>query len=418
MSSLETPGRFPKNTLKKRGYSPFSSVYSFTRSPFPVSQWSSKWLSYSIYDGIVITSKEMERLTPEVQRAIFAYVRGGGVLLILGTWRIPSRLAYFHTEKKEGFDIYEIGFGKCLISSKSRLNDFQNDQLEYLRDQFKDSGFPWNKMLSARRISRKFPIIKSSNIPLRLLFFFLLFFSIASGPLAFWWLSLKNKRTLIFFIIPPASLITSVVILLSALLLEGTTPYKRSITLTFLDQISHQASTIGWLGYYSPVTIGEGIQFSDKVELTPFLSWKGGQPKEMDWSNGQTLGAGWIISRVPSYFLIRINDGRWERLQIRRDRYGNLKVLNGLGSKILSLYLADDKGVIYFASSIPPGKSSFLRKTWSFTRKKPEKIREIFKVIGYSKGIEVCDRHPKIYLLPNTYIAKLSSNPFLEGEGI
>jgi hypothetical protein len=46
--------------------------------------WSSDWLAYSRYDGIVITADDLKAVPAEVRAALWQYVETGGALLVLG----------------------------------------------------------------------------------------------------------------------------------------------------------------------------------------------------------------------------------------------------------------------------------------------------------------------------------------------
>ena len=50
----------------------------------PVSAWSTNWLGFSRYDGVVVTGDDIRQMPPGVQSALRRYVECGGALLVLG----------------------------------------------------------------------------------------------------------------------------------------------------------------------------------------------------------------------------------------------------------------------------------------------------------------------------------------------
>jgi hypothetical protein len=94
----------------------------FDRAAAPISWWSSRWLGYSRYDGIVVDREDLAELqrgsneTRAVLQALWQFTETGGVLVVLGPGRVevPASWARNPT-KRAGISIYQVGFGQCLV---------------------------------------------------------------------------------------------------------------------------------------------------------------------------------------------------------------------------------------------------------------------------------------------------------------
>ena len=134
----------------------------------------------------------------------------------------------------------------------------------------------------------------------------------------------------------------------------------------------------------------------------------------MDWTQAQHLRHGWVSARVPAHFHLRKSETRRERLQVVNE-HGQFSVMNGLGTPIKSLWLADATGHIYHANNIAAGQKGDLILA------KATSLSEKFGVAGLNHDLGYAIAHANDldtmaakYLLPGTYIAVLEGNPFIE----
>jgi hypothetical protein len=132
----------------------------------------------------------------------------------------------------------------------------------------------------------------------------------------------------------------------------------------------------------------------------------------VDWTQSQHFQHGWVSARVPVHFHVRKPETRRERIQVVNEG-GKLEVINSLGAPVKSLWFADADMNIYQASNVVAGEKGPLA---AFT---PEQtVAEKTGVQGLLTDISFAAHTDglgvKRYLLPNTYIAVLDGNPFIE----
>src|SRR6185369_17577401 len=174
------------------------------------------------------------------------------------------------------------------------------------------------------------------------------------------------------------------VVFVYSYLREGITPDTRIAGLTVLDQANRRAATVGMTAFYCPLTPSQGLFFSSDTEATPLVemwNYQNGTERDLDWTQAQHLGRGWVSARVPAHFHLRKSEIRRERLQVE-NLNGQLTVVNGLGAPIRSLWLADGAGQIYTATNIVAGQKANLSPTTKppadFSRLGPIAFREKF----------------------------------------
>jgi hypothetical protein len=241
----------------------------------------------------------------------------------------------------------------------------------------------------------------------------MLLFVIAIGPVNLIVLSRMNRRTWLLWTIPAISFLTCSTVFVYSYLREGITPDTRISGLTVLDQANRRAASIGFTAFYCPLTPSQGLFFSSDTEATPLVEawdYRGGTDREMDWTQAQHLGRGWVSARVPAHFQLRKTETRRERLEIENVN-GQLTVVNGLGAAIQTLWLADGQSHVYTLTNIAAGQKISLGASTTPLKKDEQ--------LGVRTLLEKCGAQANLtdattFLLPNTYIAELNGNPFLE----
>ncbi|MEY2466616.1 MAG: hypothetical protein QOD03_1137, partial [Verrucomicrobiota bacterium] len=126
----------------------------------------------------------------------------------------------------------------------------------------------------------------------------------------------------------------------------------------------------------------------------------------------QHLSRGWISARVPAHFFLRKSETRRERLQIESAN-GQFSVVNGLGAPIHSVWFANSAGQIFTATNIAAGQRAALVSSTNSVRTGHLGPQSLFEKAGYITRPDFASDAAN-YLLPNTYIAELAANPFLE----
>src|SRR5262249_14808615 len=82
----------------------------------PIENWSTDWLAYSRYDGIVVRGDDLKAMTPDVRTALWQYVETGGSLLVLGDADLRGLSVSETKQIENGWRLVEAGFGRCIVS--------------------------------------------------------------------------------------------------------------------------------------------------------------------------------------------------------------------------------------------------------------------------------------------------------------
>lgn len=379
------------------------------RSETPATRWSTNWLGYSRFSGVVITAGDWYAMPTPTKRALREYVECGGSLVLLGAATLPKELT--RADTPEGAAECYLGFGSCRSTEDLAAVPLRKT----IRKMWRSTARPWSHPYSIESANRAFPVVEELDIPVRGMLVLMVIFAVVAGPVSIWLLGKWKKRMWLLWVIPAISLLTCGGVFLYSALAEGWQAEARTSVLTILDENTNRAATIGWTAFYSPLTPSGGLPYSTETELTPALREDFGSRRSltMDWTNTQRLDSGWVVARVPAHFRVRKNEIRRERLSVRRNGAGDLVVMNGLGADIETLRLADPNGVIWAGSNIPAGKEVSLARTAGNLRAKNNALRSVYA----NKWLRQCKTitsRPEQYLLPNTYIAVLPACPFLD----
>lgn len=392
----------------------------------PMQQWSDSWLAYGRFDGVIVTSSEWTSVSTSIRDALQHYVGNGGTLTILGSLEVPKHWITGQTVSRSPLE-YHLGFGKILVYPEaSVMAGILSEQAQILADETHHSLLPWKDILDPVGANTLFPVVDNVRIPTRGIFLLMLLFCVLVGPLSLRWLRRKQKPILILVTVPVLSLLTCVLIFGYAVLTEGWSGHVRTASVTIFDQRVHQAYSVGWMGFYFPLTPKDGLHLSYDTEVTPqFLvhSWRqSGRGLGMSWDNDQHLSSGWLVSRLPMHVTFRRAQTRRERLVVKRQSSQSIEVTNGLGAKILNLWVADAEGKIYHSSStLEAGVRQVLSRSAGSSVEEQQNVANLgIQKIRRMTGKSWLDLRktlmatPERFLLKNTYIAEMESSPFVE----
>ena len=395
-------------------------------SGIPVAEWSTNWLGYSSFDGIVVTDDEMRGMPPDVAAALSHFVECGGTLLILGNWQVPESL-FLRQKKETAIPTYCVGFGETFVTTHDPKG-FSGDDWKYLQQEWTYSQLPYHlaSTLDPEKANRVFPVVESLTVPVRGLFLLMILFVIVIGPLNLFVLSRKKKKIWLLWTVPVISLITCVAVSGYTILSEGWSSKARTAAVTVLDETSHRATTMGWSAFYAPLTPGDGLHYGYETELTPeigpFFAYRGGGSesggaRSINWTEDQHLASGWVAARVPAHLKIHKSEIRRERVTLNRGQDGTLTMVNGLGVDVRELWLADWDGKVYRTNRIVAGASADLALQPNVrTTGVAEGLRTAFVEYDWF-DMSKWTKGPANLLMQGCYIAVLDSSPFLD-EGL
>jgi hypothetical protein len=400
------PAAASGNNISISHYNPESTIYG----------WPEDRLAFTNYDAIVVSSSDMSALPGNVINAINAYVHAGGILIVSGSWEIPT----FYGKPsitKPAYNAYYYGYGELYhviaLETISTDKSFWND----IYTSISSADNIWIGTNNLSNLNSELPIVKESSLTVLAILGFIVLFVIVAGPANLLVLSKFRKKIWLFWTVPLLSIVTSVGISVFALVSEGITGRSTMQSCTLLDQNTHTATTIGRMAIYTPLTPNEGLRFSYNTEL--YLlghsdSYKSGStPVSVDWTECQHLTAGWVRARIPAQFRIIKNETRRERVTFRRS--GNsIIAVNGLGTDLSNLRYADSEGRIFSASEIKSGQEVELSETKFQSNGSAAVNRKEYLNKSWLWLYGGARDKPQDYLFPNSYIAQLADSPFVE----
>lgn len=401
------------------GRTPMEERFTFLRSELSVGKWSHNWLGYSCYDVIVIDGDEAETMPPQVQLAVRRWLECGGTLFI-NAKTIPK--AFSEGGKEYINKNYLVGFGRVIISGGKGKSGWQETYKLFAAasiPQYCQTDAPDN---------RDELLVAQTTVPVRGLFVLVLLFGICIGPVNLWLLSKYKRRIWLWWNVPAISLLTCLTVFGYSIASEGWTSHGKTASLTVLDERSHRATTFGYVSFYSPLTPSSGPHFHTDTEVTllntemnyyrRYGSMGSNTLHTVDWTADQHLRSGWVTARVPTYFQIRKNEDRRERLSVEKNADGTLKIVNALGADIRRLCLADSSGRIFETTDIPAGAERTLTADKNKTASNnvdfvPGKISLVSSWLHTFRGINDAWILSDV-ISPGTYIALLDQSPFIE----
>ena len=387
------------------------------RAELPVSELSENWLAYTPFDAVVLCAADFNSMPSGVLAALGNYLQSGGNIFISGrddlpeTWRGSQK-----TSLDDGF-AYHAGLGICVVSPAKNFSNLSPKTVSFVRNTVNNSAHYWQSLPDdSGAANAAFPVVANVKIPVRGIVFIMLAFVVLIGPVNLILLNRWKKRTWMLGTVPAISFATTLLVFVYSLLREGITPDVRITGLTVLDQAGHHATTVGAAAFYCPLTPSQGLHYHEETEVTPLAHVgydRSGTAREVDWTQAQHLGRGWVSARVPAYFHLRKSEARRERLQLENEN-GQWQVLNGLGAPIKSLWLADAGGKIYQAHNLAAGQKAGLIAASHARVSGQLGAGALFQEIGFATHLNGLGGDTDKYLRPGTYIAELDGNPFIE----
>ncbi|HEX9986565.1 MAG TPA: hypothetical protein VGF69_25130 [Thermoanaerobaculia bacterium] len=377
--------------------------FGYVRAGTGAVDWSTSWLQYSRFGGVLLTVRDWELLAPPVREALLRWSYAGGVLAFAGP--APALPVVPPDRGKSRINFAPNGLGGIVLLPEFDTT-FDFNDMRGLRSFWQRHII---SSLETRSAVETLPLLPNQPLPATSMFSIMLVFAIVAGPVNLFVLARRNKRIWLFWTVPLLAIVASVIIVASLLINEGWVRVQRSRTLTLLDENRGEAATFGWTGVYSTAA-PERIRFANTTQVqVPDET----ETSEANWSEGQDL-VSWVRSRVPTYFVVRKSEARRERLTIRTEG-SNLTVVNGLGAPITRLLVATDDGTVYQTGKVPAGARAPLERTVLRTDTRavaPDGFMQ--RPETWPGTIERFSQNPRSALHPGMYVAVLDGSPFLE----
>jgi hypothetical protein len=430
--SREVDTRFPDwvNTTHHPipgGWKRTAHETEFARADQPAAAWSPNWLGYTRYDGIVVTANELAAMPAEVRTAVGQYVECGGALLVLGPGGpLPGK---WKPERIEGepLSVAAAGFGECLVASGADLSKWDAEPVDRVVASWQKTMAPWGRDPTPAEANRQFPVIETTQVPVKGLLALMFVFVILIGPVNLFVLARKKRKLWQFWTVPLVSLVTCLGVFGYMALTEGWSGRTRAEGLTVLDENTRRAATLGWTAYYTPLLPGGGLHFGTDTEVAlrngeergygySYRRRGGGSALSVDWTKDQHLASGWLTPRVPAHFAVRKGEARRERVTIARAADGRLEAVNGLGADVTELWYADEAGSIFKAGPVPAGGRAELKAAGQTVQPpaKRKPLREIYATGDWARAADQARAAAPTILAPRTYLAVMDAAPFLD----
>jgi hypothetical protein len=386
------------------------------RAESPVSDWSENWLAYSPFDAVVINEGDFGGLPPAVLGALGDYVHAGGNLVLFGKTDLPALWHAVKTRKLRNGMVCDIGFGNVFTFSAENASALDAQSVQRVREAVRDSvRYFQNLPDEGGAANSAMPVVENLKIPTRGIVIIMLAFVVIIGPVNMIYLNRIKRRTWMLWTIPAISFATTLLVFAYSLLREGITPDTRIAGLTVIDQASHHAATIGGEAFYCPLTPSGGLHFDFATEATPLVSvgYGSGTTREVDWTQSQHFQHGWVSARVPVHFHLRKPETRRERIQVLNEG-GKLQVVNSLGAPIKTLWMADQDMNVYQAENVAAGEKGGLISSKKSQYSEKSGVNGLLRDLTFAARPDSLNDNVGRYLLPNSYIAVLEGNPFIE----
>lgn len=393
------------------------------QSDQPIGTWSPNWLSYTRFDGVVVTADDLRTMPAEVRTAVALYTECGGSLLVLGA--DPLLPGKWKAEDREGrLTPHAARFGECFVSPRTDLNK------EWPVEEATPVIQSWHRVRDAGQreftpvdAHKRFPVVEDVGVPVKGLLALMFVFSVVIGPVNLYFLARRKRKLWQFWTVPLVSFLTCLSVFAYMAITEGWQGRVRMEGFTVLDEHTRRAATIGCAGYYTPLLAGGGLHFSHATEV----AYQNGEDRSsgysrrrrsgsaltMDWTRDQHLASGWVTPRVPSTFAVRKGETRRERVTVARGADGKPEAVNGLGADITELWYCDEKGTVYRAANVAAGGRAALDVTATQPGAQHTRLREIY-LSDWSTVVERARTDRQALLAPRTYLAVLDAAPFLD----
>jgi hypothetical protein len=435
--SMKVDTRFADWVNQARSWGGVTSVNSIetVRADHDSKEWSTNWLGYTRYDGVVVTADDLRGMPTEVRNALGQYVECGGSLFVIGPdptlpgpWKFQRvalvRLAWPQESPPPPLSVAAPGFGQCFITDARDLSPFPTTVLRPVIESWNATAQPWQRVREPGDANRAFPVVDDVGVPVKGLLALMLVFAIVIGPLNMFWLARKKRKLWLFWTVPLISFVTCFAVISFMAVTEGWQGRSRIEGFTVLDENSRRASTLGWTGFYTPLLPRGGLHFSNETEVSyqnggddygyGYRSRRSaGSALTMDWTKDQHLASGWLTPRVPAHFVLRRSELRRERMTITKAADGSVEAVNGLGADLSEFWYRDEAGNVFRAESIAAGGRATLKPIPRPTPPGPASLRVVYTGDWSALGERMKFEGPGL-LQPRTYLAVMESAPFVD----
>ena len=290
----------PKSTGSGHGghYGP-GGPYLDTHAEFlykadETAKWPRHWLAYSCYDMIVMKGGQWTRAPSDVRNAIERWILCGGKLAIFGEGFDPPK--GWTKDSNKNITTHNIGLGEVKEYNEIPIGEASGPIAQWLGADDPENNQKSIPLLggiqiavnelhmnerggSERDFNSYFKVIGAARTPVRLVIIVLTLFVLIAGPINLFILNRKGKRSWFLWTLPAISFATSGVVFVVSFFSEGVTPRLRTDSITILNQVEQEATTLGAVAVYAPIAPSQ-LNFSGQSEVTPLFDSGYIQPRK------------------------------------------------------------------------------------------------------------------------------------------
>ena len=422
-------------------HGPSSEDAEFETADLRPDKWPANWLAYTRYDFILMPPSDWRRAAPETQQALLRWVRCGGRLWFTehdpdayrgtGTW----------TQSKPHGEEFVLGWGEIWRPLQQENPDEMptimakwvntiglragerspKPMLADLRWGVEELHAEWHYRHhnpfhdSQSDFNEYFSVVSTSRVPVRLVVGLLTLFVFVAGPITLIILARKKRRIAYLWILPVMSFGFSGLVFFVSWFSEGVTPRVRLESITILDQVEKEATTIGATAVYAPLSPSK-LLFDGASEITPLLDPNESDPggnRRVEWSSGggQSFTGNWVSSRIPTHFAVRKSTHTEKRLETTWGTDGTPEILNGLGGPLQQITVRRADGKLFTGQNISAGAKAKLKAAHSSSTGRPHTLTELIQLMAETGHSDVSLREK---IPTGSYWAEMPHSPFLE----
>lgn len=274
------------------------------------------------------------------------------------------------------FFIRPVGFGRVAAISGS-LFEANAADWRWLLDELGGpaSSWPVRHGIASGQGDLEFinlPIPGVKGVPTAAFLTLITLFTFAIGPVNYFWLWRRKQLSRLVVTVPVIAVATSLVLFSYAAVSHGFSTKGRIRSVTLLDPEANTATSISRIAIFSGLAPSQGPQFLKETAVYPLLPFRETfVDGEVDWTETQSLAAGWLATRTRTQFVTVTHRDERGRLTITPSGRG-LTVVNGLAVPLKRLIATDSDGTPYIGRDIPAGGEAVMNpltdKDWSEIR--------------------------------------------------
>ncbi len=397
-------------------------------TPISFDELSPRYEVYTSLKGVILDTRGKLPRT-EVLDALLAWTRLGGCLVLQGpeaervARKIPAVAAWmeerFLQNQFASNRVYACAQGALVVADERALDECTAaNAAEFsalfsainaglvLPKQLTQSPSQWPKLDGIAALS-------GMELPYRGFAVLLILFALAIGPVNLIVIKKLKRPALLLITVPALALLFSIGLFLYGVVAQGLGTRAASSSLTWLDQRSHQSSTLELRSVFAGMPHGDGWRAgagTSVYSMPDFSRQMSIGSLQIDFEGGTSYRGDFLPVRRESRSAFLVDRAARGRLDVRRGA-DSIEIENGLGARIEHLVLKDHDGKLWeLAHALEPGAHAELVVPADESAESFEPLRDP----DYSKA----SMATYTSFAPGTYVARLDRSPFTDPCGI